>query len=630
MSNAQKTQSNPPLAPKGGPQRGGPMMGGGIRIGGAKAKDFKGSILKLLRYLKPHLLQIAIAVFFTAIATVLSIVAPSFVKELTNAIAVSATRTLPNGMVIPGTQIDMSEVAKYATILAIFYGCNLMLSYVQSFIMAGVNQKVSKSLRTSISTKINKLPLKYYDKNSIGDTLSRVTNDIDTIGQTLNQSFNTLISSVIMLIGVLIAMFINCWQLALTTIVTVPISIVVIGIIIKLSQKYFKSQQKNLGTLNGHIEEIYTGQSIVKAFNGENKATEKFDETNNKLRKGARKAQFISGLMMPLMSFVSNLGYIAICAVGGALYVNDVISIGIISSFFIYIRLFQNPMAQIAQAANSLQSTAAAAERVFEYLEEPEQLNEDEKTSRLDNIKGKVEFRNVRFGYDENKVIIKNFSATVMPGQKVAIVGPTGAGKTTMINLLMRFYELNDGQILIDDIPISDMKREDVRACFGMVLQDTWLFEGTIRDNIVYSKQGVTDEQIVEACQAANIDHYINTLPKGYDMVLGDNANISGGQRQLLTIARAMIQNSPMLILDEATSNVDTRTEQLIQDAMDKIVKGRTSFVIAHRLSTIKNADLILVMKDGDIIESGTHNTLINSKGFYYNLYNSQFEIENN
>jgi len=396
----------------------------------------------------------------------------------------------------------------------------------------------------------------------------------------------------------------------------------------KFSQKYFIAQQRNLGSLNGQIEENYSGLNVVKAFNCEEKAKINFDKDNHKLFKSSKNSSFFSLLAMPIMNFISNLAFVAICVLGAILTVNGTITVGVIFSFFIYIRLFQNPMTQIAQAAGNLQHTAAAAERVFEFLEEKEQEDESGKVLILENVKGKVEFKNVKFGYDENKIIIKDFSALIEPGQKVAIVGPTGAGKTTIINLLMRFYEINDGEIFIDDVPINRLKREDVRSLFGMVLQDTWLFNGTIKENIVYSKQNVADEEIYKASEAANIDHFIRTLPKGYDMVLEDDSSVSSGQRQLLTIARAMVQNSPMLILDEATSNVDTRTEQLIQDAMDKVTKGRTSFVIAHRLSTIKNADLVLVMKDGDIIESGNHVQLLEQKGFYYDLYNSQFALK--
>lgn len=623
MSNRENTQAMPTPARRNGPGAGmgGPGAMMGMMGGGGKAKDFKGSLRKLIKVMKPYLLAVIIAIIFTAISTVLSIIAPTYVGKLTDEIAVSMF----------GRAINMSQVTKFAIILAVFYGSSMILSYIQAFIMASVNQGVSKGLRTSISQKINKLPLKYYDNHIIGDTLSRVTNDVDTIGQTLNQSLCSLISSVIMLIGVTIAMFVTNWQLAFTAIAIVPISFASIIIVVKYSQKHFKSQQKNLGVINGHIEEVYSGLNVVKAFNAEKESLNKFDETNNKLFVSSKKSQFISGLMMPIMGFISNLGYVVVCAVGGALFVSHKIdSFGIIAAFFIYVRLFQNPLMQIAQATSSLQGTAASSERVFEFLEEKEQENEDNKLLAPKEVKGKVEFKNVHFGYDENKIIIKDFSAVVKPGQKVAIVGPTGAGKTTIINLLMRFYELNSGEILIDDVPTSKMKREDVRAMFGMVLQDTWLFEGSIRENIVYAKTGVTESEIIKAGQAANVDHFIRTLPSGYDMVLDDDASISGGQRQLLTIARAMVQNSPMLILDEATSNVDTRTEQLIQDAMDKVTKGRTSFVIAHRLSTIKNADLILVMKDGDIIESGTHKELLSKQGFYCDLYNSQFSADAN
>jgi len=612
MSKKEKNQVRPMRAHQG--PMGGGMMGG--RGSGAKAKDFKGSLVKLIKFIKPYLPVIVLAIIFTSISTILSILAPTYIGYLTDEIAVSMF----------GFQINMPNVTKFAVILAIFYGTSMLLSYTQAFLMAGVNQKVSRALRQAISQKINKIPLKYFDSHNTGDTLSRVTNDVDTIGQTLNQSISSLISAVIMLIGVLIAMFVTSWQLALTALVTVPLSFGIIMVVIKLSQKYFVTQQRNLGALNGHIEEIYSGQNVVKAFNGEQKAEKTFSEINKRLLVSARKSQFISGLMMPIMGFVSNLGYVAVAIVGGALFVRgDISSFGVIATFFIYVRLFQNPLSQIAQAAGNLQGTAAASERVFEFLEENEQVNEDEKTLTLPSVQGKVEFKNVFFGYDEGKTIIKGFSAVIKPGQKVAIVGPTGAGKTTMINLLMRFYEINEGQILIDDIPIQDMKREDVRRLFGMVLQDTWLFNGTIKENIVYATKGINDEQVIEAAKAANVHHFITTLAGGYEMMLDDDASISGGQRQLLTIARAMVQNSPMLILDEATSNVDTRTEQLIQNAMDKVTKGRTSFVIAHRLSTIKNADLILVMKDGNVIESGTHNELIARHSFYADLYNSQF-----
>lgn len=471
------------------------------------------------------------------------------------------------------------------------------------------------------------MPLRYFDSRSYGDVLSRVTNDVDTIGQTLNQSVSTLISSVIMLGGVLIAMFVTRWEMALTALLTVPLGMLLMLLIVGKSQKYFIGQQNYLGELNGKIEETYAGQNVVKAFNAEQKVREDFDRTNRNLFNSAWKSQFLSGLMMPLMTFVSNLGYVAVAVAGVLLFINGRIAEpGIITSFFIYVRLFQNPINQIAQVANTLQSTAAAAERVFEFLDEPEQEDETGKPDAIENVTGRVEFRNVRFGYTPDREIIHNFSAVIEPGQKVAIVGPTGAGKTTMVNLLMRFYEVSGGEILIDGVPVSSVKREAVRSLFGMVLQDTWLFNGTIRENVAYAKRDATDGEIEEACRAANADHFISTFAGGYDMVLDDDTNLSGGQRQLLTIARAMVQDSPMLILDEATSNVDTRTEQLIQDAMDRLTAGRTSFVIAHRLSTIKNADLILVMKDGNIIEQGSHDDLLAADGFYASLYNSQFE----
>jgi ATP-binding cassette subfamily B multidrug efflux pump len=582
-----------------------------------KPKSFKNGIGKLIKYLKSELPLIILAVVCTIIVAVLSIWAPSFVSDLTNELSVS----------VFGLQIDMSKVVSLGIILIVFYGLSFVFQYAEAFIMASVNQRIAKKLRTQISKKINVVPLKYYDANSYGNVLSRVTNDVDTIGQSLNQSVSTLIFSVICLIGVLLVMFLTSWQLALTALVTLPIGMIIIAITMKFSQKHFVSQQKQLGELNGIIEENYSGQAVVKAFNGEEKALATFNTTNKKLFKSAKYSQFLSGLMMPIISLIANLGYIAICVVGGILFASNIISIGVITAFFIYVRLFQSSMGQLAQIAGVLQSTAAAAERVFEFLEEEEQEDESLKTAKIENVKGLVEFENVSFGYSDDKMVINNFSAKIKPGQKVAIVGPTGAGKTTLINLLMRFYELKGGRILIDGVPINEMKRKDVRALFGIVLQDTWLFEGTIKENIAFSKENVSLDEVVSACEAANIDHFIRTLPDGYNMQLTDEVNISGGQRQLLTIARALIQNCPMIILDEATSNVDTRTEHLIQDAMDRITKGRTSFVIAHRLSTIKNADLILVIDNGDIVERGTHDELIEKKNFYYNLYNSQFTL---
>lgn len=592
---------------------GGPMGRGGFE----KPKNFKVSIKRLVLFLKPQYPAIILALLFSAAATVLSVLAPGYINDITNEIFVA----------VFGIPIDMGEVGRIGVTLVIFYGATFLLNYVQSFLMAGVNQKTSKRMRGLIAKKINDVPLRYFDSRSYGDVLSRVTNDVDTIGQTLNQSMSTLISSVIMLGGVLIAMFVTRWEMALTALLTVPLGMLLMLLIVGKSQKYFIGQQNYLGELNGKIEETYAGQNVVKAFNAEQKVREDFDRTNRNLFNSAWKSQFLSGLMMPLMTFVSNLGYVAVAVVGVLLFINGRIAEpGIITSFFIYVRLFQNPINQIAQVANTLQSTAAAAERVFEFLDEPEQEDETGKPDAIENVTGRVEFRNVRFGYTPDREIIHNFSAVIEPGQKVAIVGPTGAGKTTMVNLLMRFYEVSGGEILIDGVPVSSVKREAVRSLFGMVLQDTWLFNGTIRENVAYAKRDATDGEIEEACRAANADHFISTFAGGYDMVLDDDTNLSGGQRQLLTIARAMVQDSPMLILDEATSNVDTRTEQLIQDAMDRLTAGRTSFVIAHRLSTIKNADLILVMKDGNIIEQGSHDDLLAADGFYASLYNSQFE----
>lgn len=592
---------------------GGPMGRGGFE----KPKNFKVSIKRLVLFLKPQYPAIILALLFSAAATVLSVLAPGYINDITNEIFVA----------VFGIPIDMGEVGRIGVTLVIFYGATFLLNYVQSFLMAGVNQKTSRRMRGLIAKKINDVPLRYFDSRSYGDVLSRVTNDVDTIGQTLNQSVSTLISSVIMLGGVLIAMFVTRWEMALTALLTVPLGMLLMLLIVGKSQKYFIGQQNYLGELNGKIEETYAGQNVVKAFNAEQKVREDFDRTNRNLFNSAWKSQFLSGLMMPLMTFVSNLGYVAVAVAGVLLFINGRIAEpGIITSFFIYVRLFQNPINQIAQVANTLQSTAAAAERVFEFLDEPEQEDETGKPDAIENVTGRVEFRNVRFGYTPDREIIHNFSAVIEPGQKVAIVGPTGAGKTTMVNLLMRFYEVSGGEILIDGVPVSSVKREAVRSLFGMVLQDTWLFNGTIRENVAYAKRDATDGEIEEACRAANADHFISTFAGGYDMVLDDDTNLSGGQRQLLTIARAMVQDSPMLILDEATSNVDTRTEQLIQDAMDRLTAGRTSFVIAHRLSTIKNADLILVMKDGNIIEQGSHDDLLAADGFYASLYNSQFE----
>jgi len=481
-------------------------------------------------------------------------------------------------------------------------------------------------MRNDISFKINRLPLKYFDQTSIGDTLSRVTNDVDAIGQTLNQSIATLVTAIVTFIGALIMMFYNSWILALTAVGASLIGFALMMIITRKSQKYFIAQQRGLGNIGGHVEEIYSSHNVVKVYNGGREAKRAFEKYNGDLYASAWKSQFLSGMMMPLMQFIGNFGYVAVCVVGAALAMNGTISFGVIVAFMMYVRLFTQPLSQMAQAANNMQRAAAAGERVFVFLDEPELTDESQKRFLLHDVQGAVEFKNVRFGYSPDKVIIHDFSARVKPGQKIAIVGPTGAGKTTIVNLLMRFYDLDSGQILLDDVPTDMVPRENVHEQFCMVLQDSWLFEGTIKENIIYSKPGITDEQVIDACKTVGLHHFISTLPDGYDTVLNDKASLSEGQKQLVTIARAMIENAPLLILDEATSSVDTRTERIVQAAMDQLTEGRTSFVIAHRLSTIRNADLILVMDHGDIIESGNHSELLAQGGFYAELYNSQFE----
>jgi len=523
-------------------------------------------------------------------------------------------------------RIDLTAVVNIGLLLVILYSSAAVFSFIENYMMATITAKISQNMRTDVSRKINKMPLKYFDSTSYGDVISRVTNDVDTIGHTMNQSLDTLVRSVAMFIGSLIMMFYTNWILALVAIGSSLFGFVFMTLIMKKSQKFFKAQQQGLGDINGHVEEIYSGHNVVKAYNGGKDAKKTFERINGKLYESGWKSQFISGLMMPFMNFIGNFGYVAICVVGAVLAIQGTITFGTIIAFIFYVRFFTQPLSQMAQAMQSLQRTAAAGERVFEFFEEAEMADESDKTKLPQYIKGDVEFKNVHFGYEKDKPIIHDFSARVRPGQKIAIVGPTGAGKTTMVNLLMRFYELDSGEIRIDGIPIDKVTRESVHDQFCMVLQDTWLFEGTIRENIVYSKPNVTSAEVVAACKAVGLHHFIRTLPQGYKTVLNDRANLSAGQRQLLTIARAMIQNAPLLILDEATSSVDTRTERHVQAAMDKLTKGRTSFVIAHRLSTIKNADLILVMRDGDIVESGTHVELLAKGEFYAELYNSQFE----
>ena len=579
--------------------------------------EFTKNIGKLAVFMKRYLPPIIISLIFTVGSTLLSIFAPQILSDLVNVIS-------------GGVPIDMNEVTRFAIILIVFYLSNALCTYVSSFIMTTVSQKMCRALRSDISQKINKVPLKYFDSHAYGDTLSRVTNDVDTIGNSMQQAVSMVVQSVCMLIGVLIAMFVSCWQLALTVLIIVPFMAVLLFIIMKFSQPQFRKQQDELAVLNGKVEENYSGQLVIKAFNAEGRTGSDFENTNARLKKSTFLSQALSGIMQPAMNFISYFAYAAVCVVAGILITNagSGVTFGTLSAFLVYVNLFQSPLSQIAQAANVLQSAAAASGRVFAFLEEEELEDESGKERKLkDGVRGEVEFRHVRFGYNDDRIIIPDFSAKVQPGWKVAIVGPTGAGKTTMVNLLMRFYEVNSGDILIDGVSIKDMPREEVHDLFGMVLQDTWMFEGTLRENIVYSKQA-TDEQVRAACEAAGITHYITTQPGGLDHYVENGDEISGGQKQLITIARAMIENAPMLILDEATSNVDTRTEEIIQTAMDNLTRGRTSFVIAHRLSTIKNADLILVMRDGNIVEQGKHEELLERGGFYASLYNSQFAGE--
>ncbi len=583
----------------------------------APAEKYKFSATwgKLIRYCKKYWLPVLVALVAAVGGTVFTILGPDRISELTDIIT--------NGMF---GSIDLAAVTAIAMVLVAYYGASSLLQYVQGFIMATVTQRITKGMRTDISHKINRLPLKYFDTTSYGDILSRVTNDIDTLGQTLNQSIGNLTAAVALLAGSTIMMFVTDWRLAFTAIGASLVGFFLMSFILMRSQKYFTKQQQLLGQINGHVEEVYAGHNVVKVYNAEKPLGKTFDGLNKKLFSCAWKSQFISGIMMPLMRFVGNLGYVAVCVVGAVMALNGDITFGVIVAFMIYIRLFTQPLSQIAQSFTSLQATAAASYRFFEFLDEEEMPDESEKHLSLENVKGDIEFRNVRFGYDKEKTIIHNFSAKVKAGQKIAIVGPTGAGKTTMVNLLMRFYDVDSGEILVDGVPLHSLPREKVRELFCMVLQDTWMFEGTIRQNIAYNKPDVTDEEIIKVCKSIGAHHFISTLSKGYDTVLNEEANISAGQRQLLTIARAVIKNAPMLILDEATSSVDTRTEQLLQEAMDQLMVGRTSIIIAHRLSTIRNADLIMVMNDGDIIESGTHEELLKQNGFYADLYNSQFE----
>lgn len=584
------------------------------------AKDFKGSIIKLLKYCKPYMPLIVIGLLSAGISSIMTIIGPDQLKEITNTITAGIA-----------TGIDLDKIGKIATALIVIFGLSAIFSLIEGLVMAKVTAKLSKHLRGELARKINRLPLAYFDKTTVGDTLSRMINDVGMICQTMDQSFSTLVAALTLFTGSLFMMFKTSWILAITAIISSLIGFLFMMLILKNSQKYFSKVQQELGNINGHIEEVFSGHNVVKVYNASDEVNAKFDEINENLFMNGRKSQFFSGLMHPIMGFVGNLGYVAVCIVGSVLTLNGTISFGVIVAFMLYIRFFTQPLSQFAQGLNQLQSTAAASERVFEFLEAPELKDETAMTKHLDKneVKGNIEFKDVEFRYTEDKPIIKGFSAKISPGEKVAIVGPTGAGKTTIVNLLMKFYEVDSGDILIDGISTKELTRENIHDLFVMVLQDTWLFEGTIKDNVRYNDESITDEQIYEACKVVGLDHFIKTLPDGYDTILDDSDALSQGQKQLLTIARSMVDSCPFLILDEATSSVDTRTEVLVQKAMDELTKGRTCFIIAHRLSTIRNADLILVMKDGNIIEQGNHDELIEKKGFYYELYNSQFQNVN-
>ena len=648
---------------------GGPMGGMGT---GEKAKDFKGTVKKLIKYLSDFRWQMLMVLVFAIGSTIFAIASPKILGGATNQIVddyanmkayEAITSKLPKGVSLPaGTtgadvlnqlpnkseiekqipssqlesikKLDLSRrpefhfdaIWRIIILLVGLYVLSTIFRYIQTWIMTQVTQTVTFRMRQQLSEKINRLPLSYFDKQTYGEVLSRITNDVDTISQTLNQSLSQIITSTVTVLGILAMMFSISWQMSLVALLVLPLAGGVITLIAKSSQKQFLRQQTQLGELNGHIEEMYSGHQVMRVFNGQKKSIAKFSKINNRLQESAWKAQFFSGLIHPIINFIGNIGYVAIAILGGWLAINGRLKIGDIQAFIQYVDQFNQPLVQVANIANILQSTAAAAERVFEFLDEPEEAVESNNLVKLSSVKGEVEFDNVVFGYKPDQTIIKGLSAHIKPGQRVAIVGPTGAGKTTLVNLLMRFYEINSGSIKIDGVDIRKMKRSDVRQMFGMVLQDTWLFNGTIRQNLMYGNPKATEEEMIKTAEEAHVDHFVRSLPGGYDMVLGEEAaNISQGEKQLLTIARAMLEKAPMLILDEATSSVDTRTEVLIQKAMEKLMQGKTSFVIAHRLSTIRDADLILVVKDGNIIEQGNHETLLKQNGFYAELYNSQF-----
>ena len=593
-----------------------------------KPKDLKKTLRQLGALLKPYWVKITVVMFFAIASTAFAIASPKILGNATNIIVedfVAMIKTPPTAPVQPVFHFD--AIRDIIVFLLVLYIISAIFNYIQGWVMTDVTQKITYDLRKDISEKINRLPLKYFDKRTHGEILSRVTNDVETVSQTLNQSLTQIVTSVVMIIGILIMMLSISWLLTLVALIILPISLSLIKFITKRSQIYFVRQQELLGDVNGHIEEMYAGHQVMRVFNGEKSSVKKFDAINQKLYESAWNAQFLSGLMHPLMTFVGNLGYVGVSVVGGWLAINGNLKVGDIQAFIQYVQQFNQPIAQTANIASVMQSTAASAERVFEFLEEPEQSANPKSPILIESPKGQVEFKDVVFGYDDKAPVIKGLSAKIKPGSRVAIVGPTGAGKTTLVNLLMRFYDVDSGEIIIDGVNIKDMKREDVRKLFGMVLQDTWMFNGTIHDNLAYAAPDATDEEIIATAKEAQVDHFVRSLPGGYEMELNEEAsNVSAGEKQLLTIARAMLAKTPMLILDEATSSVDTRTEVLIQKAMDNLMEDKTSFVIAHRLSTIRNADLILVMNDGNVIEQGTHEELMKQDGFYANLYNSQFE----
>jgi len=626
MSEHTSSSSSDPRSTR-GPMRGRGPMGRGhgpmAMMQGEKARDFKSTMINLIQYLGSYKIAIVIVMLFAVASTIFSIAGPKILGQATTKLFEGVMAQIAG----TGSGIDFDYIGRIILITLALYLASSMFGAIQGWIMSGISMDITYRFRKDIAEKINRMPFKYFDSTSQGEVLSRITNDVDTISQTLNQSLSQIITSVVTVIGVLVMMFSINWQMTLIALLTMPLSMAIIALVVRQSQKYFKQQQDFLGHINGHVEEMFGGHLVMKAFNGEAKSVEHFDGINDTLYSSAWKSQFLSGLMMPIMNFVGNLAYVAIAILGGYLATQNAITLGDIQAFIQYVRSFTRPLSQIANISNVLQQTAAAAERVFEFLAEEEEILEVDDPVQIDKVKGHVEFQDVQFGYNPDKIVIKEFSADVLPGQKIALVGPTGAGKTTMVKLLMRFYDVNNGAILVDGHNVKDYRREDLRCMFGMVLQDTWLFNDTIMENIRYGRPAASDDEVIAAAKAAHVDHFVRTLPEGYNLVVNEEAtNISQGQKQLLTIARAIVVDPRMLILDEATSSVDTRTEILIQRAMDSLMQNRTSFIIAHRLSTIRNADWILVMDEGDVVEQGTHEELLAQNGFYAELYNSQFD----